>query len=243
MEMKDMHEGHKHVLMLAIFIVIFLGITALSIFGLPFNDPAAMKALVLSVGVYGPLILMLFQVAQVVVPFIPGLVLHAASGAIYGWFLGAVYNIIGILIGSLMAFWLSRKFGRQFVARFIKEHDLAHFDSMFATRGWMTILIAQLIPIIPSDVVCFAAGLTVVRFRVFALITALTLAIKAPIVSFFGESLFNGTLNFGFVLAAVVILAGVIVYHFRHSVRVYLLKEVRALENTVTNIEQNHSDR
>lgn len=121
---------------------------------------AAFREFVAGFGVYAPLVFVALQVLQVVLAPIPGQVTGFASGYLFGAFWGSVYSLLGIAIGSTLAFWLSRRFGRPFVERVVDEDALARFDTIAARAGLPGLFVVFLVPGLPDDVVCFVGGLT-----------------------------------------------------------------------------------
>ena len=65
------------------------------------------KELILGYGMFSPLILIVFVILQVLIAPIPGQAIGLASGYIFGTALGTTYSMIGLIIGSYIAFVLS----------------------------------------------------------------------------------------------------------------------------------------
>jgi uncharacterized membrane protein YdjX (TVP38/TMEM64 family) len=126
---------------------------------------AAFRAFVAGYGVYAPLAFVTLQVLQVLLAPIPGQVTGFASGYLFGAFWGSVYSILGIAIGSTLAFWLSRRFGRPFVERVVDADALARFDGIAARAGLPGLFVVFLVPGLPDDVLCFVGGLTDIDLR------------------------------------------------------------------------------
>jgi len=59
-------------------------------------------------GVIAPIAFILLQIIQVVLFIIPGEVTGFIGGILFGAFLGTVYTTIGVVLGSLFAFWLAK---------------------------------------------------------------------------------------------------------------------------------------
>lgn len=158
-----------------------LGVTAMIVFviygfqtGL-FQDKNAMEAFVKQGGIWGPLVFVLIQIVQVVIPIIPGGVSCAAGVILFGAWQGFLYNYIGIVIGSLINFYLARKYGQCFVKFFVKEETYdkytkwldkgKKFDKFFA--------LAIFFPVAPDDFLCMVAGLTEMSWKKFSAIILL----------------------------------------------------------------------
>ena len=62
-------------------------------------------------GIITPILFIIFQILQVIIPIFPGGVSCIAGVILFGPFLGFIYNYISIIIGSCIAFHLSKKYG------------------------------------------------------------------------------------------------------------------------------------
>jgi uncharacterized membrane protein YdjX (TVP38/TMEM64 family) len=124
------------------------------------TDSAALRRFVDSWGVLGPLAFIAVQAIQVIVAPIPGQITAFASGYLFGSVLGTVYSIVGVTVGSAVAFWLSRRYGRPFVASVVRDDLLARFDGVVDDAGGVGLFVIFLVPGLPDDVLCFVGGLT-----------------------------------------------------------------------------------
>ena len=86
-----------------------------------FTDRTKMEMLIERGGIFGPLFFIFIQMVQVVVPIIPGGISCAAGVILFGPWMGLLYNYIGIVIGSMINFYLARRYGQCFVKYFVKE--------------------------------------------------------------------------------------------------------------------------
>ena len=86
-----------------------------------FTDRTKMEMLIERGGIFGPLFFIFIQMVQVVVPIIPGGISCAAGAILFGPWMGLLYNYIGIVIGSMINFYLARRYGQCFVKYFVKE--------------------------------------------------------------------------------------------------------------------------
>jgi uncharacterized membrane protein YdjX (TVP38/TMEM64 family) len=154
-----------------------------------FNNPDEARRLIISAGVWGPIIFILMQVAQVLIAPIPGQVVGLIGGYLFGPFLGLLYTTIGAAIGFTLIFFLSRKLGRPFVERFANKKVLDKFDHLTKDKGVWVFFFIFLLPAFPDDIISFIAGLTTIRIRTLVLIS---LAGRLPgyiVLSFTGNGL------------------------------------------------------
>lgn len=135
-----------------------------------FDSPETMRAYIESFGLLGPVVLALFQMFQVVLPVLPGMVGCAVGAALFGTVGGFICNYIGITAGSLLAFWLARRYGIQIVTMMIPEKKCEHYMEWIATKKSFILLLwlSILLPLAPDDFLCYFSGLTKMSFRKFA---------------------------------------------------------------------------
>ncbi len=103
---------------------------------------------------------------------LPKTVLTLGSGVLFGLPLGLVVVVVGASIGGASAFGLGRVLGRDTVHRWTGVR-LDRFDDQLLRRGFLAILVARLIPIVPFTAVNYLAGVSAVRFRDFAAATVI----------------------------------------------------------------------
>lgn len=134
-----------------------------------FTSVESLQELVTRVGMFAPLLFVLLQITQVVIPIIPGGLGCLAGVILFGGLHGFVYNYIGICIGSLLVFAISKSFGQR-VMHILFSRQLIHkyqnwtskkdrFNKMFA---W-----AIFLPVAPDDFLCYLAGTTQMSWRYF----------------------------------------------------------------------------
>ena len=74
-------------------------------------------------GFLGGIILVVIQILQVVVAFIPGEFVELASGIMFGPVLGLVLCLIGLNIGTIIIFGLVKLLGKPFVDENVSDHN------------------------------------------------------------------------------------------------------------------------
>lgn len=112
-------------------------------------------------GSAGPILLTLIQAFQVVVPVLPGY-LGCAVGAIsYGTITGFFCNYIGISLGSIIAFFLAEKYGKQLVTDMFSEKQYEKWTRKIEEKKSYDafFFIAMLLPLFPDDFLCYFSGL------------------------------------------------------------------------------------
>jgi uncharacterized membrane protein YdjX (TVP38/TMEM64 family) len=125
-----------------------------------FADRAKVQEFVMRFGLWAPLAVILLHVAQVLLAPIPGQVLDAVNGYLFGTAWGTLYSLIGVIAGSSLAMALARRFGRPWAERLIKRETLERLDGYSRQGGALFFFLIFLFPFLPDDVACFLAGLT-----------------------------------------------------------------------------------
>lgn len=112
-------------------------------------------------GSVGPLILTLIQAFQVVVPVLPGYLGCAVGAVSYGTIIGFLCNYIGISMGSIMAFILAEKYGKQLVTEMFSEKQYEKWARRIEEKKSYEVFlfIATLLPLFPDDFLCYFSGL------------------------------------------------------------------------------------
>lgn len=99
-------------------------------------------------------------------------VLTVAGGVLFGFAVGFPAVLVGAVIGSLVAFAIGRALGRDAVHRVSGERVRA-LDAKVRRHGFVTVLVARLVPLVPFSTANFAFGLTSVHLRAYLVATAL----------------------------------------------------------------------
>ena len=98
---------------------------------------------------------------QVVVPVLPGYLGCAAGAVAFGSVTGFWCNYIGISLGSVIAYFLARKYGMNIVLAMFPEKQYEKWSRRVEkSRSYERFLfIATLLPLFPDDFLCYFSGL------------------------------------------------------------------------------------
>ncbi|MCA9944852.1 MAG: TVP38/TMEM64 family protein [Anaerolineales bacterium] len=131
------------------------------------SDQEFVSNYVQSFGALAPLVLAFLQVLQVIVAFIPGHVFVIAGGYIYGLPWGLVFNIVCVVSASQMGFLLARWAGRPIVHRLAPRETIEKWETIAEKQGFLFFTIAFVLPVFPTDIMNFVAGLSGISPRKF----------------------------------------------------------------------------
>lgn len=119
--------------------------------------PAVVKAQVEAAGALAPLVFVaLFVVAAVL--FVPATVMLLAGGALFGPWLGSLYNMAGSTLGAAAAFLIARYLARDWAER-RAGNRLRQFMDGVREEGWKFVAAARLAGL-PYFLLNYALGLT-----------------------------------------------------------------------------------
>ena len=203
-----------------------------------FTDTESMRAFISSMDNYFLMVLIfvLIQFLQVCLIPIPGAVTTAAGSLAFGPLLGALYSFIGIILGSVVAFLVGRKFGHRFVKWMVGEEDLNKALKFVEGRDKIMFFLIFLLPFFPDDALCFVAGLTGMSLLSFVIILSVARVITTLCTVYVVEYvrlLFEANPTLAIILAAVAIagLCVIFIYGVKYGKEIedYFVKKVHAI--------------
>ena len=130
-----------------------------------------------SMGVIAPIIFMIISFLQVTFIPIPGAVTVWAGCYVFGWFRSLLYSYVGMMAGSMVAFWLGRAVGRRFVSWLLGSSEKTDEWLMkFKDRENVLLFFMFLFPGFPDDILCSLAGILPITWGGFFAMQAVTRA-------------------------------------------------------------------
>ncbi len=129
-----------------------------------FSSQETIRDFIKPYGSFAPVIFILLQILQVVVTPISHYAVGIAGGFIFGTWQGFIYNWIGRVIGTLVAFYLGRKFGRKIIKHLVKEETLNKYDKIFE-KGKLLLFLMYFLPLFPDDELSYLAGFSSIKAR------------------------------------------------------------------------------
>ncbi|MDB6172423.1 MAG: hypothetical protein JWL59_1734 [Chthoniobacteraceae bacterium] len=106
---------------------------------------------------------MLYGVSNVFL--LPAGVLAIGSGLFFGLWWGFIINLAGNIGGAAVAFFISRKLGRKWVAqKFFQHRKWALLDEAIGRDGWKIIFLSQVHPLFPTSLLNYLYGVTRIGF-------------------------------------------------------------------------------
>ena len=144
-------------------------------------------------GPAGGLVLLVLEVIQVVVAFIPGEVVQMVAGMLYGPWLGGVIIIVGCLLSMWMVYEVVHRLGQPFAESIVSTKYLESFRR-FEDSGKLSVVvfILFLIPGLPKDVFTYLVPLTSMPRNEYLLIAMVARTPGILMSTFAASGLMNG---------------------------------------------------
>ena len=127
-------------------------------------------------GIWTPLASLVLMVLQAVIAPLPGSLVAAANGALYGVWWGTLLSWAGGLAGAVVSYGLGRWLGERVPRRWRAAPPLRRLDALGASEGFWVVLVARLTPIISLDAIGYLAGMYRMPFGAYMLANAIGMA-------------------------------------------------------------------
>ena len=169
-------QPHHTPTTLWIVVLVFLGLAAVTYKAV---TAGALERFVLAVDSdpYGFLVLFIaFYIVSVVLLF-PTMILQVLSGALYNFYVGLLVSWFATSVGQSLAFVLGRYLFRRSVKAYLLERvpNFPIIETAVKKEGWKLICLLRLSPILPYNVLNYAAALTPVPFLSYSLSSAIAI--------------------------------------------------------------------
>ena len=175
---------------LVIVLIVLVGYFVLRHFGITDMTGEEVRDMVESTGAIAPLVYVLVSFVQVTLIPIPAAVTIVAGNYLFGPWLAFLYSYIGMMLGSIFAFWLGRAIGRPFINWVAGSPEkVDEWVEKLKGREKVLLFFMFLLPFFPDDILCSIAGILPIGwfgFIVMQLITRIT-SIGCTIIFMSGE--------------------------------------------------------
>lgn len=155
-----------------------LSMVLLTIIALPliksYNNPDEFMKTIDSFGVFGYVIMLFIQIAQVIVALIPGEIVEFVAGTLYGWLWGMVFCLVGIAIGQAVIFFAVKLLGENLVEKAAGSKVMVKYKFLRDEKRLKTVVfILYFLPGTPKDLLTYFIPLTKIKFSDFMIISLL----------------------------------------------------------------------
>lgn len=187
-----MNEDLKKAIKKLIYSAIIIGLIILIIyiildkFGLTDISQETLQNYINSTNGLAPIIYILISFLQVTFVPIPGSITILAGNYLFGPFKAFLYSYIGMMIGSILAFYLGRVIGKRFVYWVAGDKDKVE-EYLRKVKGKETVVLffMFLFPFFPDDMLCCLAGITSISWTCFIIMQLVTRVTSIAATLFF----------------------------------------------------------
>ncbi len=168
--MENLSVKKKRIITVAVLIAVIIFVGLISVFvGKPLikfvSKPEKFRNWVNENGVLSRLAFIGMVVFQVVIAIVPGEPFEIGAGYAFGIIEGTLLCIIGVMLGSIIIFYLVRKWGIKVVEIFFPIEKIRSLKFLQNTKRLNLItFIVFFIPGTPKDLLSYAVGLTEINF-------------------------------------------------------------------------------
>lgn len=125
--------------------------------------------------IFAPLAFILLQAIQVVIFPISHYTVGAIGGFLFGFFWGGILNYIGRIIGHSCAFFISKKYGRWLMEKYVDPKIVDRYDQIFSgdekqkgiTVQSLVLFMIYFLPLFPDDEISYIVGASKMPYRIF----------------------------------------------------------------------------
>jgi uncharacterized membrane protein YdjX (TVP38/TMEM64 family) len=132
-----------------------------------FSDREAIVGSIEQLGIWGPVVLFLLLVLQVFLAIIPGHALMLAGSYSFGFWPSFLITAASTVLGSQIAFMIGRRWGRSIVNGMADGEVIQRWDKLAKGQGAMFFFFSFVLPIFPSDLMTYVAGLGTISAKRF----------------------------------------------------------------------------
>ena len=179
-------------------------------------------------GFKGVLILFGLQVLQIVIAVIPGGPTQVIAGAAFGTWKGLLILEAGCIAGTIIIFFLVRKFGKPLLLRFFGEDLLSTWGFLSSEKKTATVtFILFLLPGMPKDFLTYFAPLTRLSLVQFTLISALARFPAMLASTVMGDSVIQKNWFLFLLVFGITALAGILGIQFKDKIVLHTKKRMQ----------------
>ncbi|MBI2761753.1 MAG: TVP38/TMEM64 family protein [Chloroflexi bacterium] len=142
-------------------------------------------------GALAPVVYIALLASTIIFSPLPSVPVDIAGGLAFGWAPATVYTVIGGMIGATVNFYLARWLGRGFVERKIGRQAMTQIDTLAERTGFKFVFALRLLPLFNFDWVSYAAGLTLISFRTYAVASVLGMLPPVVGITYVGDVLLS----------------------------------------------------
>ena len=190
-------------------------------------------------GVWSYTIFWLLQFLQVTFLPIPSMVTTVAGVLLFGPFVTLVLSYLAIVLGSILAFLIGKKFGSKIIVWSIGEVASIKWQERL-NRGKFLFFLMMLFPFFPDDLLCMVAGANKMENKFFVSTIAITKFVGLFFICFLGNSfMFSFKSPIWIVFGVLFLIIFVLSFIYKNKIETMFLKFAKKEKQEITIKEDN----
>ncbi|MGB9630093.1 MAG: TVP38/TMEM64 family protein, partial [Thermodesulfobacteriota bacterium] len=153
---------------------------------------------------------------------IPGEATGFLGGYLFGVAYGFLLSMVGLAIGSIIAFLLGRWLEIHFVEKIVSPETLAKFDFIVERQGALITFLLFLIPGFPKDYLSFIMGLSKMPLRLFLIIATVGRIPGTLLLTLQGANVYEGNYIRFFIMLGIFLVVGLLGFVYKETIYLWL---------------------
>jgi uncharacterized membrane protein YdjX (TVP38/TMEM64 family) len=174
-----------------------------------FENQEIVREFILQFGTFAPIIFILLQIIQVVITPFSHYAVSIAGGFIFGTWAGFLYNWTGRILGTAIAFYLGRYFGKKIIKKAVKPETIKKYNFYFE-KGKILLFLAYFLPMFPDDELSYLAGISSINPKVFLPLIIIGHLSGSLALAYLGNGIQSVTDPLFILLSAITLIGGVL---------------------------------
>jgi uncharacterized membrane protein YdjX (TVP38/TMEM64 family) len=155
-------------------------------------SPEEFRNWIMQWGLLAPFLFILLYTLRPFVLF-PSSIFAITSGLSFGFYWGCVYTYLGSLGGGLVTYYAINRFGKFKQNKQWKNERYEKIRSNIEREGLRYVLLLRLLPVLNFDVVSYLTSITKIKFKDYAIATAIGIIPGTIAYTYLGTSMTSGS--------------------------------------------------
>lgn len=188
-----------------------------------FHNPGMIREWIMGFGKFSILAYVVLHAVIVVSCLVPGEVIQAAGGYLFGIFGGTGLSLVGFLAGSIITFYIGRLFGENLLEKILPQKHFLMIKSLVSKpQNKIIIFVLYLIPGIPKHILGYVSGITTIKTKEFAVVSTVGRIPGVFMATFFGANLYQQNYKILVILGICVLILMIIGISQKHRILSYI---------------------
>ena len=168
------------------------------------------------VGWWKYLLFFALQFLQVTFIPLPAMATTIAGTLMFGPEIASILSLLGIMLGSIVAFIIGDKCGEKVVAWIVGEKQMRKYSELIYDKGKYMFFLMMLFPLFPDDILCLIAGMSTMSYRFFLTTIILTRPIGVIMTCYLGSGEIIPFTGWGLAVWAVIVVFMIFAFWFTY---------------------------